>query len=120
VADFVYKISDKAFSLLKQMEAVVVYDENLDKGEVDPPEDVIKELKPALITKFNDKIKELGLTAEASPDNYFLVLARNEGKSKEPVYVGNQDALLVESIEVGRSEVNGVSDKYTLYLVVQF
>ena len=118
--NFVYKISDSAWALLQKLDYVVVYDEKTGKGEVEPPEDLTKSLKPALLSKFQNKIKDLGLGTDAEPEDFFLVLARTEDKANSAISVEHENALMVECIEVGAVEVNGTKGKYNLYLVVEF
>lgn len=126
MANFIFKIKDETFDLLKKLDAVQVWGEGIEDSDIEPPEDILKAEKDGLISKIQDKMKEKGLDESDMNDmedsglSFSLCIGRTEEKVKSFLMGDDPDGLFYALKKLGPVEVNGVKDKYFLYYCATF
>lgn len=113
-----FKLEEADFEILKETGALVVFDTETQEevGEFDYPEDIIKSHQPSLNSNLQKEAQKEGLDPDSYKIKSFLVLAKNEDDVNDLGFLENEDAILVASVDIGETEVNG-SKEWHLYLL---
>lgn len=114
-----FKLEDPDFEILKKTGALVVFDTETQEevGEFDYPEDLIKSYQPSLNSNLQKEAQNEGLNPDSYKIKSFLVLAKNEDDVNDLGFLENEDAIIVASVDIGESEVNGANKEWHLYLL---
>ena len=113
-----FQLEDADLQILKETGALQVIDTETQEevGEFDYPEDQIKTNQPALNSELTKEAQKEGLDPDSYKIKSFLILCKKEEDSNELGFIENEDAILVASVDLGETEVNG-SKEWKLFLL---
>ena len=113
-----FQLEDADLQILKETGALQVFDTETQEevGEFDYPEDQIKTNQPALNSELTKEAQKEGLDPDSYKIKSFLILCKKEEDSNELGFIENEDAILVASVDLGETEVNG-SKEWKLFLL---
>lgn len=117
-ANLYFKLEDSDLSILKETGVLQVFDTETQEevGEFDYPEDVLKTHQPGLNAELQKEAQKEGLNPSSYSIKSFLVLAKEEDDVNEYAFLKNEEAMLAACVDIGTTEVNGLSD-WNLYLL---